>query len=167
MTATMTVCVVGLGYIGLPTAAMLAAGGVQVHGVDVNQATADAVAAGRVPFVEADLAELVDRVVAEGRLTAGTVVTAADAHIIAVPTPVRADRSADGCAKAPADSQPYHDSEEWECDCGYPRPDAGRESRTEKAIWRYRSHRTSGIGIKPRTAAVFSPVYGTVHAENG
>ncbi|MGW5853764.1 UDP-N-acetyl-D-mannosamine dehydrogenase [uncultured Micrococcus sp.] len=82
-----SVAVVGLGYIGLPTAAILAEHGVRVHGVDVSQRTVDAVNAGTVPFVEPDLAEFVSRAVAAGTLTASTTTPAADAYIVAVPTP--------------------------------------------------------------------------------
>jgi len=88
-----SVNVLGLGYIGLPTAAVLATSGVAVHGVDVNRATADAVAAGHVPFAEPDLSELVAGAVASGSLTAGVEPGVADAHILAVPTPVAEDRT--------------------------------------------------------------------------
>lgn len=90
-----SVCVIGLGYIGLPTAAILADRGLRVHGVDVNKRTVDAVNEGRVPFVEPDLADFVTRYVAAGRLTASLTPTVADAHIIAVPTPFRHDKTAD------------------------------------------------------------------------
>ncbi len=57
MTGRPTVAVIGLGYIGLPTAAVLASKGVRVHGVDVSRGRVDAVNAGQVPFTEPDLAE--------------------------------------------------------------------------------------------------------------
>jgi len=81
------VAVVGLGYIGLPTAACLATRGIEVVGVDVNEATVKSVANGEVPFIEPDLAAAVSGAVALGRLTASTEVPEADAYIIAVPTP--------------------------------------------------------------------------------
>ncbi|MEU9990555.1 UDP-N-acetyl-D-mannosamine dehydrogenase [Streptomyces sp. NPDC048045] len=90
-----TVCVIGLGYIGLPTAVALAAGGIDVIGVDVNSVTVDLVNAGRVPFVEPDLAAALRGAVATGRLRATAVPEAADAFVIAVPTPLREDRTAD------------------------------------------------------------------------
>jgi len=73
-----TVAVVGLGYIGLPTAAILATNGLDVIGVDVNPGTVKAVNNGDVPFVEPDLG-----------------VHVAGADIVAVPTPFMADKSAD------------------------------------------------------------------------
>lgn len=82
-----TVNVIGLGYIGLPTAAILAARGLRVHGTDVNEATVAAVSAGSVPFVEPDLAGYVSNAVESGHLTAGTQVVDADAFVVAVPTP--------------------------------------------------------------------------------
>lgn len=90
-----TVCVVGLGYIGLPTAAALATRGLQVIGVDVNPATVDTINAGKAPFVEPDLAVAVSGAVAMGRLRAVGAPEAADAFIVAVPTPFQEDRTAD------------------------------------------------------------------------
>ncbi|WP_110182136.1 UDP-N-acetyl-D-mannosamine dehydrogenase [Nocardioides solisilvae] len=89
------VAVVGLGYIGLPTAVSLAVGGVEVIGVDVNEATVEAVSRGELPFVEPDLAIGVSGAVTMGRLTATTKTPEADAYIIAVPTPFRDDHQAD------------------------------------------------------------------------
>lgn len=90
-----TAAVIGLGYIGLPTAAALATRGVQVVGVDVNPDTVKAVAHGQVPLVELDLAVAVSGAVAMGRLTASTETPRADAFIIAVPTPFSSDHTAD------------------------------------------------------------------------
>jgi UDP-N-acetyl-D-mannosaminuronic acid dehydrogenase len=89
------VAVVGLGYIGLPTAAALATRGLEVVGVDVNEDTVKAVSRGEVPFVEPDLAVAVSGAVSMGRLTATTETPAADAYIIAVPTPFQDDHTAD------------------------------------------------------------------------
>ena len=89
------VAVVGLGYIGLPTAAVLAAHGSRVVGVDVNARTVAAVNRGRAPFVEPDLADAVADAVTAGRLTASLEMPRADVYVLAVPTPVLADRSAD------------------------------------------------------------------------
>ncbi|MBL8926576.1 MAG: UDP-N-acetyl-D-mannosamine dehydrogenase [Pseudonocardia sp.] len=92
---TGTVAVIGLGYIGLPTAAALATRGVQVVGVDINPDTVKTIARGEAPFVEPDLAVAVSGAVAMGHLTASTEPPEADAFIIAVPTPSDADHTAD------------------------------------------------------------------------
>lgn len=89
------VCVIGLGYIGLPTAVVLADNGVRVHGVDVNSATVEAVANGLVPFVEPDLGEYVERVVGTGALSVSTTPVPAATYIVAVPTPFLDDHTAD------------------------------------------------------------------------
>lgn len=95
MTGIKSVAVIGLGYIGLPTAAILASNGIDVVGVDVKQTTVDAVNRGEVPFVEPDLSDFVERAVAAGRLSASTETPSADAYIVAVPTPFNVDKSAD------------------------------------------------------------------------
>jgi UDP-N-acetyl-D-mannosaminuronic acid dehydrogenase len=87
--------ILGMGYIGLPTAVALATRGVEVVGVDVKPETVAAISRGEVPFVEPDLAVGVSGAVAMGRLTATTETPEADAFIIAVPTPFNDDRSAD------------------------------------------------------------------------
>ena len=89
------IAVIGLGYIGLPTSAALAAQGITVTGVDVNPSTVDAVNRGEVPFVEPDLQEIVEAAVRAGTLTATTEPPEADIYVIAVPTPITAERSAD------------------------------------------------------------------------
>jgi UDP-N-acetyl-D-mannosaminuronic acid dehydrogenase len=94
-TTSKTVAVIGLGYIGLPTAAILATNGITVIGVDVNQNTVDAVNRGEVPFVEPDLGVHVAGAVSQGNLRATTETPAAQAYIVAVPTPFREDHSAD------------------------------------------------------------------------
>ena len=90
-----TVAVIGLGYIGLPTAAILASKGFDVVGVDVRQSTVDAVNRGEVPFVEPDLGTYLAGAVTQGNLTASTKTPAADAYIVAVPTPFKDDHAAD------------------------------------------------------------------------
>lgn len=95
MTDHPTIAVIGLGYIGLPTAAVLAAHGADVIGVDVNNRTVDAVNRGEVPFVEPDLSVSVAGAVSQGRLRAETATPVADVHIVAVPTPFRDDHAAD------------------------------------------------------------------------
>jgi UDP-N-acetyl-D-mannosaminuronic acid dehydrogenase len=89
------VAVIGLGYIGLPTAAALATRGIEVVGVDTNPDTVKAIARGETTFVEPDLAVAVSGAVAMGRLTASTETPEADAYIIAVPTPFSEGHSPD------------------------------------------------------------------------
>lgn len=89
------VAVLGLGYIGLPTAAALATQGATVFGVDINEETVASVSRGEVPFVEPDLAVAVSGAVSMGKLRAGTEVPCARAYILAVPTPFKAGYQAD------------------------------------------------------------------------
>ncbi len=83
------VVVVGLGYIGLPTAAIIARAGAHVLGLDVSQHVVDTVNEGRVHIEEVDLHGLVQGVVDRGLLRAATVAEAADVFVVAVPTPIR------------------------------------------------------------------------------
>jgi UDP-N-acetyl-D-mannosaminuronic acid dehydrogenase len=85
--------VVGLGYIGLPTAAMFASAGVEVTGVDISQRAVDAVNAGTAHIEEGELDELVGRCVHAGKLRALKEPVPADSFIIAVPTPVGSDEA--------------------------------------------------------------------------
>lgn len=89
------VVMVGLGYIGLPTAAVLASRGVNVHGVDINQKAVDIINGGGIHIVEPDLAAVVHGVVKSGFLKASTKPAPADAFIIAVPTPFKGDYEPD------------------------------------------------------------------------
>lgn len=90
-----SVAVVGLGYIGLPTAAILASQDVSVLGVDIDRATVDAVNRGDVPFVEPDLATFVAGAVTQGQLVAVSTPSPADAFIVAVPTPFKDGKKPD------------------------------------------------------------------------
>ncbi|WNK01210.1 UDP-N-acetyl-D-mannosamine dehydrogenase [Thalassospiraceae bacterium LMO-JJ14] len=81
------VCVIGLGYVGLPTAAVLASRGIRVTGVDVNPKTVGSINAGKPHIIEPDLDMVVHGAVSKGQLTARTEPVEADAFIIAVPTP--------------------------------------------------------------------------------
>jgi UDP-N-acetyl-D-mannosaminuronic acid dehydrogenase len=81
------VCVVGLGYIGLPTAALLASKGHQVIGVDVNRKAVDTINSGLIHIVEPDLDAFVHSAVSQGNLRADMTPHPADVFIIAVPTP--------------------------------------------------------------------------------
>ncbi|WP_199798175.1 UDP-N-acetyl-D-mannosamine dehydrogenase [Aurantiacibacter aquimixticola] len=84
----MKICTVGLGYIGLPTAAMLASRGHEVVGLDVNESVVDAVNAGQAHFQEPDLQMLLSASVETGRLRATTNAESAEFFLIAVPTPL-------------------------------------------------------------------------------
>ncbi|WP_318484235.1 UDP-N-acetyl-D-mannosamine dehydrogenase [Photobacterium leiognathi] len=82
-----TISVIGLGYIGLPTAAMFASRKKKVIGIDVNQHAVDTINQGRIHIVEPDLDMIVSAAVTEGYLKASTNPEPADAFLIAVPTP--------------------------------------------------------------------------------
>ena len=83
------VCVIGLGYIGLPTAALLANKGYKVHGVDVVKSTVDTINQGRIHIVEPELDVFVKGAINSGNLRADIKPDFADIFIIAVPTPFR------------------------------------------------------------------------------
>lgn len=85
------ISVVGLGYIGLPTAAMFASRKVEVVGVDVDQAAVDTINRGEIHIVEPDLDMVVHAAVHEGFLRATTKPEPAEAFLIAVPTPFKGD----------------------------------------------------------------------------
>ncbi|MBQ3920623.1 MAG: nucleotide sugar dehydrogenase [Firmicutes bacterium] len=91
----MKLSVTGLGYIGLPTAAMFAKAGLEVVGVDKNTRVVDALNRGTIVIHENGLAELVKEAVESGRLRAVTSPEEADVFIIAVPTPITEDKKAD------------------------------------------------------------------------
>ena len=82
-----TISIIGLGYIGLPTAAMFASCKKKVIGVDVNQYVVDTINEGQIHIVEPELGRLVHAAVTEGYLLATTIPKPADAFLIAVPTP--------------------------------------------------------------------------------
>jgi UDP-N-acetyl-D-mannosaminuronic acid dehydrogenase len=84
------VCVVGLGYIGLPTAALLASTGYRVSGVDLNSHAVETINKGRIHIVEPDLDAYVRSAVAANRLKAYAKPQAADIYIVCVPTPFHA-----------------------------------------------------------------------------
>lgn len=90
-----TMSVIGLGYIGLPTAIAFAANGWQVFGVDVKADVVESVNRGKLPFVEEGLEELLQKVVADGSLVAQQAPPAAQVFIVAVPTPVLDTHEAD------------------------------------------------------------------------
>ena len=82
----------GMGYIGLPTAALLANRGYQVHGVDVNQNAIDTINRGEIHIVEPELDTFVRSAVKSGSLTANVEPAESDIFMIAVPTPFHADK---------------------------------------------------------------------------
>ncbi|AZN37303.1 UDP-N-acetyl-D-mannosamine dehydrogenase [Iodobacter ciconiae] len=90
-----TVSVIGLGYIGLPTAAMFASRKVKVIGIDINQHAVDTINQGKIHIVEPELDMVVHAAVAEGFLRASTKAEPADAFLIAVPTPFKDDHEPD------------------------------------------------------------------------
>ncbi len=89
------VVMMGLGYIGLPTAALIASRGIKVQGIDVNQSVVDTINEGKIHIVEPALDGLVKHVVERGLLKASTAVETADVYLIAVPTPFKGDHEPD------------------------------------------------------------------------
>ncbi len=89
------VSVIGLGYIGLPTAAILASRKIRVTGVDISQTVIDTINRGEINFVEPELDRLVQAVVSEGYLRATLQPVSADAFLIAVPTPLNEEYQPD------------------------------------------------------------------------
>ena len=85
----------GLGYIGLPTAAVAADKGLQVLGVDIDPTVVDIINSGKIHIVEPELDKVVKRVVEQGQLIASTKPEEADAFLIVVPTPFRQNHRPD------------------------------------------------------------------------
>jgi UDP-N-acetyl-D-mannosaminuronic acid dehydrogenase len=83
------VTTLGLGYIGLPTSALIAANKISVHGVDISQHVVDTINAGKIHIVEPDLDQAVANAVASGLLKADTKPVVADTYLIVVPTPFK------------------------------------------------------------------------------
>jgi len=83
------ICVLGLGYIGLPTASLLATKGYEVHGVDVNENAIQMINEGKVHIYEPDLDVMVKAAVQSGKLKASTNPSEADIFVLAVPTPFK------------------------------------------------------------------------------
>lgn len=93
MSPLKSICVVGLGYIGLPTAVVLASRGIKVTGVDVNADVVAKINRGEIHIVEPDLDAVTARVVQNGMLRARIAPETADAFVIAVPTPFHDGRA--------------------------------------------------------------------------
>ncbi len=89
------VVTIGLGYIGLPTSALIANNKIPVHGVDISQNVVDTINAGKIHIVEPDLDKAVASAVAEGYLKASTSAILADTYLIVVPTPFKGDHEPD------------------------------------------------------------------------
>lgn len=89
------ICVIGLGYIGLPTASLLGTKGFQVHGVDVSEHVVNTINKGKIHIVEPDLDIMVRSAVNAGNLKAGLEPIESDIFIIAVPTPFKGDHEPD------------------------------------------------------------------------
>ncbi len=87
-----SVVMMGLGYIGLPTAALIASKGLQVTGVDISEEVVEIINKGSIHIVEPDLEGLVHNVVKRGTLKATTKPITADVYLIAVPTPFKEDK---------------------------------------------------------------------------
>lgn len=88
------VCILGLGYIGLPTAGMLASNGVEVIGVDINEEAVNIINEGKIHIEEPGLEDLIKSAVSSGHLKAYTSPQEADVYILAVPTPVKENKRA-------------------------------------------------------------------------
>ena len=95
MESKKSVTIFGLGYIGLPTAAVLASTRFEVNGVDNNKAVVDTISKGQVHIVEPDLEGLVRTVVESGALKASVEPVVTDTYLIAVPTPFKGDYEPD------------------------------------------------------------------------
>lgn len=90
-----SVATIGLGYIGLPTSALIASKGVNVFGVDVNQSVVDTINRGEIHIVEPELDEIVKKAVSHGFLKAGTQAIVCDVYLIVVPTPFKENHEPD------------------------------------------------------------------------
>jgi len=88
-----SICIVGLGYIGLPTAALLATRGYEVHGVDVNQEAVKKINYGEAHIFEPDLDACIKSAIEGGLLSASTEIVQSDVYMICVPTPFKDGRA--------------------------------------------------------------------------
>ena len=89
------VVMIGLGYIGLPTAALIASNKVMVHGVDINQQVVDTINRGEIHIIEPSLDNAVASAVAEGYLKADIEAVEANTYLIVVPTPFKRQHEPD------------------------------------------------------------------------
>ena len=89
------VVTIGLGYIGLPTSALIASYGTHVLGVDINQKVVNTINQGKIHIVEPDLEQVVSKAVSNGFFKASTKASSADVYLIVVPTPFKANHEPD------------------------------------------------------------------------
>jgi len=89
------VVTIGLGYIGLPTSALIASHGTSVLGVDINQSVVDTINQGKIHIVEPDLDKIVSAAVSKGNLKASTKAISAEVYLIVVPTPFKGNHEPD------------------------------------------------------------------------
>lgn len=89
------VCFMGLGYIGLPTAAITASKGLSILGVDINQKVVDTINRGEIHIYEPGLGDLVKQVVEQKKLRASTLPETSDVYLIVVPTPFKGNHEPD------------------------------------------------------------------------
>ena len=89
------VVTIGLGYIGLPTSALIASNGTNVLGVDINQKVVDTINQGKIHIVEPDLDKIVSKAVSDGFFKASTSAVPADVFLIVVPTPFKGNHEPD------------------------------------------------------------------------
>jgi len=92
---TPKICFIGLGYIGLPTAAVVANNGLKVTGVDINPHVVETINAGSIHIVEPGLEEVVKKVVSQGFLSANATPSESDVYLIVVPTPFKGEHEPD------------------------------------------------------------------------
>jgi UDP-N-acetyl-D-mannosaminuronic acid dehydrogenase len=83
-----SVCVIGLGYIGLPTAAVIASAGFRVNGFDIHEGVVETINRGKCHFIEKDLDHIVKNAVEKGKLVATQKIVPSDIYMICVPTPI-------------------------------------------------------------------------------
>lgn len=95
MTKTPSVVMIGLGYIGLPTAALIAKNKIHVHGVDINPKVVETINAGKIHIVEPELDIAVAEAVSNGYFKAATTPVQANTYLIVVPTPFKAKNEPD------------------------------------------------------------------------
>ena len=89
------VVTIGLGYIGLPTSALIASHGTNVLGVDINKSVVDTINQGKIHIVEPDLDAIVSKAVSNGFFKASTKASSADVYLIVVPTPFKGNHEPD------------------------------------------------------------------------
>lgn len=90
-----TICILGMGYIGLPTACMMANNGYEVVGIDVNDGIVSSLSSGKLHIEEPELEKIFLKAFKEGKLKVSRHVKKSDVYIIAVPTPLGKDNKAD------------------------------------------------------------------------